>query len=123
MEFFSNTDTSDDFKNLRLFISEDALSVETDNENAWFIDSGASTHMSGKREWFDEYNEKHDGTHIYLGDNRSYQVQSFFIIKVKLSNSQLRQIHNVMYVLGIKKFLIYVSTIIENDLKVEFGKY
>ena len=35
----------------------------------------------------------------------------------------MRQIHNVMYVLGIKKFLIYVSTIIENDLKVEFGKY
>ena len=28
-----------------------------------------------------------------------------------------------MYVPGIKKKLIYVSTITENDLKVEFGKY
>ena len=28
-----------------------------------------------------------------------------------------------MYVLGIKKNLIFVSTITENDLKVEFGKY
>ena len=39
------------FKNLRLFISEHALSVEMDDENAWFIDSGASSHMSYKREW------------------------------------------------------------------------
>ena len=30
---------------MRLFIPEDALSVETDDENAWFIDSGASAHM------------------------------------------------------------------------------
>ena len=79
--------------------------------------------MSCKREWFDEYNEKHDVTHIYLRDNKSHQVQGYGIIKVKLSNSQLRQIHNVMYVHGIKKNLIYFSTITENDLKVEFGKY
>ena len=82
-----------------------------------------SAHMSCKREWFDEYNEKHDGTHIYLGDNRSHQVQGYGIIKVKLSNGQLRHIHNFMYVPGIKKKLIYVSTITENDLKVYFGKY
>ena len=108
---------------MRLFIYEDALSVETDDENALFIDSSTSTHMSCKREWFDEYNEKHDGTHIYLGDNRSHQVQGYGIIKVKLSNGQLRQIHNVMYVPSIKKNLISVSTISENDLEVEFGKY
>ena len=28
-----------------------------------------------------------------------------------------------MYVLGIKKNLIYVSTITDNDMKVEFDKY
>ena len=72
---------------------------------------------------FDEYNEKHDGTHIYLGDNRSHQVQGYGIINVKLSNGKLKQIHNVMYAPGIKKNLIFVSTITENDLKVDFGKY
>ena len=50
-------------------------------------------------------------------------MQGYGIIKLKLSNGQLREIHNVMYVHGIKKNLIYVSTITENDLKVEFGKY
>ena len=79
--------------------------------------------MSCRKEWFNEYNEKLDGTHIYLGDNRSHKVQGYGIIKVKFSNGQLRQIHNVMYVPGIKKILISISTITENDLKVEFGQY
>ena len=35
----------------------------------------------------------------------------------------MRHIHNVMHVSNIKKNLISVSTITENDLKVEFGKY
>ena len=44
------------FKNLRLFISENSLSAEMDDESAWFIDSSASAHMSCNREWYDEYN-------------------------------------------------------------------
>ena len=41
---------------------------------------------------------------------------------MNLPNGKLRQIHNVMYVPGIKKNLIYVSTITDNNLTVEFGK-
>jgi hypothetical protein len=61
-----DTSVSDGFKNINLFIFEAALFVETDDENAWFIDSGASTHMSCNKEWYDEYYENIDGTHIYL---------------------------------------------------------
>lgn len=39
-----------------------------------------------------------------------------------LPNGQMRQIHNVMYVPGLKKNLLSVSTITDNHLKVEFGK-
>ena len=41
---FANIDTSEinDFKNLRFLISENALSDETDDKNAWFIDLGVS---------------------------------------------------------------------------------
>ena len=37
-------------------------------------------------------------------------------------DGQVRQIHNVMYVPGIKTNLICVATIFDNDLKVEFLK-
>eukprot|EP00253_Pinus_taeda_P020335 PITA_20335 len=51
---YINRDTSvnDGFKNLKLFLSDVALSAETDDENAWFIDSGASAHMTCNKEWY-----------------------------------------------------------------------
>ena len=78
--------------------------------------------MTCNKEWYDEYYEKLDGTHIYLGHNRSHKVQGYGVISVNLPNGQLRQIHNVMYVSSIKKNLIYVSTITDNNLTMEFGK-
>ena len=102
------------FRNLRLFISENALYVETDDKNEWFIDSGASAHMSYNRDWYDEYYKRSDGTHIYLGDKRSHKFIGYEVISVNIPNGQFKQIHNVMYVPSIKKNLIYVSAITDN---------
>jgi hypothetical protein len=40
-----------------------------------------------------------------------------------LLNGIVRHIQNVVYVTGIKKKMIFVSTITDQDLKVEFFKY
>ena len=77
---------SDGFKNLKLFIYEVALSIITGDENVWFIDSSASTHMSCNKEWYDEYYENLDGICIYLGYNISHKVQGYGVISVKLPN-------------------------------------
>ena len=97
----TDTYSNDGFKNSNLFISEAALSVETDDQNAWFIDSGASAHMSCVKAWFDEYHESMNATHIYLRDNRSHKIQGYGVICVNLPNGQKKQIHNVLYVPGI----------------------
>ena len=55
-----------DFQNLRLFISEATLSSETYDSNAWFIDSGASIHMSCNKDWFENYEETNNGVNIYI---------------------------------------------------------
>ena len=81
-----NIDTSiiDGFKNLKLFLFDAALFAETDDKTTWFIDSTASAHMICNKEWYDKYYEKSDGTHIYLGDDRSLKVQGYGIINVYL---------------------------------------
>ena len=98
-----------------MFISEATLFIETDDENVWFIDLGSYAHMSSKKEWFNEYHERICWTHIYLGDNRSYDVQGYGLISVKLPSGLLKQIYNVMYVPSTEKNLTYVSTINYND--------
>ena len=106
-----DTSINDGFKNLKLFVSDVALSVENDDVNTWFINYRASLHRSCDKEWFDEYYENINGTYVYLGDNRSLKLQGYGVIGVNLPNGQERQIHNVMYVPCIKKNLIFVSTI------------
>ena len=102
---FADKDTliNDEFKNLILFVSNAALSAETDYVNAWFIDSSASFHMYCNKDWFDEYHENIDGTYVYLGDNKSLNFHDYGVIGLNFPNGQDRQIHNVMYVPGIKR--------------------
>jgi len=78
--------------------------------------------MSCNKDWFEIYCETNNGSNIYLGDDRSHHIKWYGYICVTLPNGQDKQIHNVMYVPKIKKNLISVSTIADQDLKAEFVK-
>jgi hypothetical protein len=103
-------------------VSNVALSTKIDDVDAWFLDFGASIHMTCNNNWYINFKETHNGDHIYLGDDHSYQIKGYGYIPVTLLNGTVRHIHNVVYVHGIKKNLIYVSTITDQNFKVEFFK-
>ena len=108
---FAEENPNFDSKDLRLFVSNAALPTETDDVDAWFVDSGASIHMTCNKNWYINFKETHNDAHIHLGDDRSYQIKGYGDILVTLPNGTVKHIHNVVYVLGINKNLIYVSTI------------
>jgi len=105
-----------------LSLSNVALSTETNDVNAWFVDSGTSIHMTCNKNWYTHFKETHNGAHIYPGDHRSYQIKRYGDIPVTLSNVTFRHIRNVVNVPRITRKLIYVSTITDKDLNVEFLK-
>jgi hypothetical protein len=108
---FGEENLNFDSKDLRLFMSNDTLSAETNDVDAWFVDSGASIHMTCNNDWYINFKETNNGAHIYLGDDHSYQIKGYGDIPVTLLNGTVRHIGNVVYVPGIKKKFIYVSTI------------
>jgi hypothetical protein len=57
---------NDEFKNIRLFISVVSLSIEKDDSNAWYVDFGASIHMSFNKYWFENYHETNNLVLIYI---------------------------------------------------------
>ena len=111
-----------DSRDLRLFVSNVALFVETDDSDAWFVDSRASIHMTCNKKWYTNFKEKQNGASIYLGDDRAHQIKGYRDIPVTLPNGTVRHIRNVVYVPGLKKNLISVSTITGQNLKVELFK-
>jgi len=78
--------------------------------------------MTRNKQQFEDFKETNSGENIYLGDDIGYQIKGYGNIPVVLPYGNTRHIHNVMYVPVIKKNLIYVSTIIDQNLKVEFYK-
>jgi hypothetical protein len=119
---FANENPNFDSKDLRLFVSNPALSAENNDVNAWFVDSRVSIHMKCSKTWYRNFKETCNGAHIYLGDDRSYQINGYGDILVTLLNDNVRHIHNVVYVPWINKNLSYVSTITYHNLNVEFFK-
>jgi hypothetical protein len=82
-------------------VSNAAFSIETSDVDAWFVDYGASIHMTCTKNWYTHFKETHNGAHIYLGDHISYQVKRYGDIPVTLLNGTVRHYHNVVYVPGI----------------------
>ena len=74
------------------------------------------------KNWYANFKETQNGVNIYLGDDRAHQIKGYGDIPVTLLNGTIRHIHNVVYVPGINKNLISVSTIKDQKLKVELFK-
>jgi hypothetical protein len=55
-----------DSRDLRLFVSNTALFVELNDSYAWFVDSGASVHMTCNKMWYTNFKETQNGANIYL---------------------------------------------------------
>eukprot|EP00253_Pinus_taeda_P018459 PITA_18459 len=116
--FVEEEDFSHEF---RLFTVDCALSASNEDD-IWYVDSGASSHMTGNKEIFDSLEEIINGSKIYLGDDNGYQIKGHGAISVKLPNGKISHLSNVLYVPGIKKNLISVSMMADQDMHVEFFK-
>lgn len=68
------------------------LSVET--EHAWLLDSGASAHITFRREWLTDYRPRKEGSTISLGDNGLCDVVGEGTVLIeKLLNGEWNQTH------------------------------
>lgn len=105
----------------RLFIVNYGLSA-SDEDDISYVDSRASSHMTGKKEFFDILEESTYGSKIYLGDDSGYNIKGYGVILVKLPNGKISHLKFFLYVPGIKKNLISVSMITDQDMQVEFFK-
>ena len=68
------------------------------------------------------FRESNTGTKVYLGDETWYEIKVYGDVPIVLPDGNIRHIHDVMYIPKIKKNLISVSRITDQDLKVEFFK-
>ena len=60
-----------------------ACMASTTRRNICYIDSGASSHMTGQKRFFRDLQEGGTGIHVELGDDARYQAQGVGTISFK----------------------------------------
>jgi hypothetical protein len=74
----------------------------------WYVDSGASCHMIGHKEFFSSLQEGGVNLHIEMGDDARYKAQGIGTVSFQRESSKPLRIANKLYVPGLTKNLISV---------------
>jgi len=96
--------------------------VSTMMGNLWYLDLGASFHMTGYRDFFSDLEEKDLHMHIDLGDHRRYNVIGIGIVTFKRESGSPIYLKDVMFVPGLKKNLISVAILEDHGYDVISSK-
>ena len=91
-----------------------ACMASTTGSSIWYIDSGASSHMTGQKRFFRDLQEGGTGFHVELGDDARYQAQGVGTVSFEREFGKPLNFVDVLYVLEMAKKLILVSTLEDN---------
>ena len=90
--------------------------------SVWFLDSGASFHMTRDKDLFTDLDEKDLGVHIEMGDDGRYSVTGIGTISFEREFGKPFILKDVMHVLGLKKNLISMEMLEDKGYDVVFSK-
>jgi len=88
----------------------------------WYIDSGASFHMTSDKSLFSILEEKYLKMRIEMGDDGKYSVSAVGTIAFQRENGVPITLTDVKYVPGLKKNLVSVATLEDKGYDVVFSK-
>ncbi|GJR29050.1 zinc finger, CCHC-type containing protein [Tanacetum coccineum] len=73
---------------------------------AWWIDSGATTHVCKDRCWFKTFEPVEDGSVLYMGDEHFAPIHGKGSVALEFSSGKIVTLFNVLYVPKLRKNLV-----------------
>ncbi|MCO5601748.1 hypothetical protein L7F22_055873 [Adiantum nelumboides] len=86
----------------------------------WYFDSGASRHITSRKDLFCSLDAAPVGKKVTCANNASYPIKGVGKILITISDGSDLCLPDVLYVPGIKKNLLSVSSLAKNGLRVIF---
>lgn len=98
------------------------LAVE-DHSAAWYLDSGASNHVTGNRNLLVDVRTTETNRVVHTAGGQSLLVKGVGSVVIKLPNGEIKTIGNILYVLGLTKNLFSVGLIADKGLTIHFSPH
>ena len=97
-----------------------ALSSELNsNKNTWIIDSGASRHITGFKDKFENLSEC-TIEEVTIGDNSTHPIKGIGTCSIQLNSRITLQLENVLYVPRIKRNLVSILGLSDQGYQITF---
>jgi hypothetical protein len=94
---------------------------ETDNKDKWYLDTGCSTHMTGRKDWFVNLTSTQNNN-VRFADDSIVAVKGVGDVSIKRKDGKLSLISNVLYIPGMKCNLLRIGQLLEKDYKIVMEK-
>jgi len=104
-------------RNEKLFIS--IFMAHNEESEAWYIDSGCSTHMISQEEFFTRINDNHYNKVIF-GDDRVSEVKGKETVAIPTLHGKKNFIEETLLTPTLKKNLLYVGQMMDQKYKLVF---
>jgi len=88
----------------------------------WYLDSGASFHMTGDKSLFNALEEKDLNMRIETGDDERYSASGVGMVAFQREHGAPITLTDVKYVHGLKKNLVSVAVLEDHGYDVFFSK-
>eukprot|EP00253_Pinus_taeda_P034296 PITA_34296 len=95
-------------------------SISEASSGIWYVDSGASRHMTRVREYFSGISESGTDIEVVLGDDRVVRAVGVGTLTFQRESKPPLKVTNVLYVPGMRKNLISISALEDRGYEVLF---
>ena len=85
------------------------MGTVTHGRKDWLIDSGASKHMTGFKEYFEKLFEHNSPHKVKLGDDYQYPIKGSGDSSYKLDFGKSMKMKDVLFVPGLMKNILLIS--------------
>jgi len=111
---------------MKLYLNEENVTpskfeTHTDKDNVWYLDNGASNHMSGNREYFMKIDEKITGK-VRFGDDSRIDIKGKGSIVFISKDGKKKILADVYFIPDLKSNIISLGQATESGCDVRMRK-
>ena len=116
---YANSNTDE-----RLFVMQRMMTAtaHADGPNdVWYVDSGASNHMTHHKNWFNELHVPEQPGYVETGDDTVHPIEHVGNVPLAMHDGKPKYMADVLHVPTITKNLVSVGQMVEQGLQVKFN--
>jgi hypothetical protein len=86
------------------------------NNNVWYVDYGASNHMTNHGKWFRNTKDLKTPGFVEIGDDTAHPITQIGKVPLSMQDGQTKYLKNVLHVPTITKNVVFVGQMLEQGL-------